>query len=98
MVYIHSIREKHIIVVSSKNSLIKKTINGKVYHTRKQDADRTFGVLCMLDDNGQAIDHRAQGFKTGQKLDDVVITDADVMKLGADGKPTDEATGLKWAE
>ena len=52
----------------------------------------------MLDDNGQAIDHRAQGFKTGQKLDDVVITDADVMKLGSDGKPTDEATGLKWAE
>ena len=52
----------------------------------------------MLDDNGQAIDHRAQGFKTGQKLDDVVITDADVMKLGPDGKATDEATGLKWAE
>ena len=91
-----------IVCVSSPLKTVKKTINGKEVHVRTQ-ANRTFGLLCLVDSNGKTLDPRTLGLKPGDEIPEFEFSDSPVLSRGgkdADGNPipAGEETGLFWVE
>ena len=54
-VFMHKIVNNTIIVKSAPISVNKKELNGQSVNTRQQ-GECTFGLLCLMDDNGKTID------------------------------------------
>ncbi len=92
-VFFHKIVNNTIIVKSAPLSSNKKELNGQTVNTRQQGAV-TFGLLCLMDDNGKAIDPSTLGLKKDQELKGFRLTDQPVMDMD---DPTVE-TGMYWAE
>jgi hypothetical protein len=92
-VFFHKIVNNTIIVKSAPLSSNKKELNGQSVNTRQQGAV-TFGLLCLMDDNGKAIDPSTLGLKKDQELKGFNLTDQPVMDMD---DPTVE-TGMYWAE
>ncbi len=92
-VFFHKIVNNTIIVKSAPLSSNKKELNGQSVNTRQQGAV-TFGLLCLMDDNGKAIDPSTLGLKKDQELKGFNLTGQPVMDMD---DPTVE-TGMYWAE
>ncbi len=92
-VFFHKIVNNTIIVKSAPLSSNKKELNGQSVNTRQQ-GDITFGLLCLMDDNGKTIDPSTLGLKKDQELKGFQLTDNPVMDMD---DPTVE-TGMYWAE
>lgn len=92
-VFFHKIVNNTIIVKSEPLSSNKKELNGQSVNTRQQ-GNITFGLLCLMDDNGKTIDPSTLGLKKDQELKGFKLTDNPVMDMD---DPTVE-TGMFWAE
>ena len=91
-IYMHQITNNTIVCVSEPLSTVKKTVNGKEVYTRTQ-ANRTFGLLCLMDANGKTLDPRSLGLKSGDEIPGFDFSDAPVLD-----QKTNEPTGLFWVE
>jgi hypothetical protein len=92
-VFFHKIVNNTIIVKSAPLSSNKKELNGQSVNTRQQGAV-TFGLLCLMDDNGKAIDPSTLGLKKDQELKGFHLTDNPVMDMD----DPEVETGMYWAE
>ena len=92
-VFFHSIVNMTTIVKSAPLSSNKKELNGTSVNTRQQ-GKVTFGLLCLVDDNGKTIDPRTLGLKKDQEMKGFILTDNPVMDM--DDKSVE--TGMYWAE
>ena len=91
-IFMHQITNNTIVCVSEPLNTVKKTINGKEVHTRTQ-ANRTFGLLCLMDASGKTLDPRSLGLKPGDEIPGFDFSDAPVLD-----QTTKEETGLFWVE
>ena len=91
-IFMHQITNNTIVCVSEPLNTVKKTINGKEVHTRTQ-ANRTFGLLCLMDASGKTLDPRSLGLKAGDEIPGFGFSDAPVLD-----QKTKEETGLFWVE
>ena len=91
-VFMHQITNNTIVCVSEPLETLKKTINGKEVHVRTQ-ANRTFGLLCLVDDKGKTLDPRSLGLKPGDEIPGFAFSKSPVLD-----RDTKEETGLFWVE
>ena len=91
-VFFHKIVKNTIIVKSAPMISNKKEVNGTSVNTRQQ-GNITFGLLCLMDDNGTAIDPSTLKLKKNQVLTGFRLSDQPVMDMD---DPTVE-TGMYWA-
>lgn len=94
MIYLHKIPTgtKTIVAVSEPLDSVKKTINGKEVHVRTQ-ANRTFGLLCLMDSKGKTLDPRTLALNPGDEIPGFEFSDSPVLD-----QETKEETGLFWVE
>ena len=92
MIYLHQITNNTIVCVSEPLDTVKKTLNGKEVHVRTQ-ANRTFGLLCLVDANDKTLDPRSLGLKKGDEIPGFDFSDSPVLD-----RTTKEKTGLFWVE
>jgi len=81
-----------IVCVSEPMDLIKKEINGIEVHARTQ-ANRTYGLLCLVDAKGKTLDPRTLGLKPGDEIPGFKFSDSPILS-----KDKKEETGLFWVE
>ena len=91
-IFMHKIEKNTIVCVSEPLTTVKKTINGKEVHARTQ-ANRTFGLLCLVDDKGKTLDPNSLGLKQGDEIPGFKMSDQAVLD-----QDTKEPTGLFWVE
>jgi len=91
-IYMHQITKNTIVCVSEPLDSVKKTINGKEVLVRTQ-ANRTFGLLCLMDAKGKTLDPRSLGLTSGDEIPGFAFSGAPVLD-----KLTKEETGLFWVE
>ena len=91
-IFMHKIEKNTIVCVSEPLTTVKKTINGKEVHARTQ-ANRTFGLLCLVDAKGKTLDPRSLGLNAGDEIPGFDFSDAPVLD-----RDTKEETGLFWVE
>ena len=92
-VFFHKIVNNTIIVKSAPLSSNTKELNGQTVLTRQQ-GNVTFGLLCLMGQDGKAIDPRTLNLKKDQELKGFKLTDNPVMDMD---DPNVE-TGMFWAE
>ena len=92
-VFFHKTVNNTIIVKSKPLSTRKTEVNGQEVYTREQ-RQVTYGLLCLIDANGQAIDPSTLGLKANQLMKGIRLSDSPVMDQD---DPTVE-TGMYWAE
>tara|TARA_R110000751_G_scaffold208005_1_gene311752 strand:+ start:204 stop:491 length:288 start_codon:yes stop_codon:yes gene_type:complete len=91
-IYMHQITKNTIVCVSEPLDSVKKTINGKEVLVRTQ-ANRTFGLLCLMDGKGKTLDPRSLGLSPGDEIPGFAFSGAPVLD-----RETKEETGLFWVE
>ena len=91
-IFMHQITNNTIVCVSEPLDTVKKSLNGKEVYTRTQ-ANRTFGLLCLMDASGKTLDPRSLGLKKGDEIPGFDFSDAPVLD-----QTTKEETGLFWVE
>jgi len=95
-VYFHTISGNTIVCVSEPLSTITSVINGVEVVIRKQ-ANRTFGLLCIIDARGKTTDPTSLGLVEGQELTGFHFSTSPVIEQGDEGSvPKGEATGMFW--
>ena len=95
MIYMHQdlkTGSNTIVCVSHPLKTQKREINGKEVHVRTQ-ANRTFGLLCLVNANGKSLDPRSLGLKPGDEIPGFEFSDSPVLD-----RETKEETGLFWVE
>ena len=92
-VFFHKTVNNTIIVKSKPLSTRKTVVNGQEVYTREQ-GQVTYGLLCLIDANGQAIDPSTLGLKANQLMKGIRLSDSPEMDQD---DPTVE-TGMYWAE
>jgi len=91
-VFMHKIVKKTIVCVSEPLDTVEQEINGKKVHVRTQ-ANRTFGLLCLVDDKGKTLEPSTLGLKQGDEIPGFKMSDQAVLD-----QDTKEPTGLFWVE
>ena len=91
-VFMHKIVKNTIVCVTEKLSTVEQSINGQKVHVRTQ-ADRSFGLLCLVDDKGKTLDPLTLGLKQGDEIPGFKMSDQAVLD-----QDTKEPTGLFWVE
>ena len=91
-VFMHKIVKNTIVCVSEPLDTINKEINGNKCKVRTQ-ANRTFGLLCLVDDKGKTLNPQTLGLSKGDEIPGFKMSEVPVLD-----RETKEETGLFWVE
>ena len=91
-IFVHKIVKNTIVCVSEKLDTIDREFNGKQVSVRTQ-ADRTFGLLCLVDAKGKTLDPAPLALSLGDALVGFRMSDQPVLD-----QDTKQPTGLFWVE
>ena len=91
-VFMHKIVKNTIVCVSEPLETLDKEINGHKVKSRSQ-ANRTFGLLCLVDGKNNPIKPQSLGLTKGDEMPGFRITEIPVLD-----RETKEETGLFWVE
>ena len=94
-IFMHKPIEKDsntIVCVDAKIAKTKRTINGVDVWSRSQ-AKRTFGLLCLVDEQGNILDPRELKLSPGDEIPGFEMSDNPVLD-----RESKEETGLFWVE
>jgi len=91
-IYMYKITKNTIVCISEPMTTVKTEINGKEVFTKNQ-ANFTFGLLCLTDAKGKTLDPRSLGLNSGDEIPGFKFSGSPVLD-----KLTKEETGLFWVE
>ena len=91
-VFMHKIVKNTIVCVSEPLATIDKEINGHKVKVRTQ-ANRAFGLLCLVDAKGKTLDPHTLGLSLGDEITGFKMSEVPVLD-----RDTKEKTGLFWVE